>query len=294
MVGERVTEEPWRGGRVAAEPRRAAVLGSPVRHSLSPVLHTAGYSAAGLAGQWTYDRREVVADELAGVVAGLDPSWRGLSLTMPLKEAALEVAATVSPTARAAGAANTLVRRADGGWDADNTDIHGIEAALAGAEHDGAGLVLGSGATARSAVLALRGLGVERVTVAARNPATSAAIVDWAARLAEPVTVLAAPLDGWVRHAARVVVSSLPPTGGSAAADHLTRGTWRLDGATLLDVVYADWPTPLARAATARGARVVSGIEMLVHQAARQFELFTGVVPAPVAAMLAAGRAALG
>lgn len=287
---------------------RAAVLGSPVTHSLSPVLHAAGYEACGLT-TWHYGRRDVVADALADVVAGLGEEWRGLSLTMPLKEVALEVAASVSRTALLAAAANTLVRRPDGGWDADNTDVHGIEAALAGARPGGGapeGLVLGSGATARSAVLALGGLGVEQVVVAARNRQTADRIVEWAGEHRPgPRRVAAAPLDAWPRHTprhtarhtsrhtARVVVSTLPPAGGLAAAEALEASDADLTGVTLLDVVYANWPTPLARAAQQRGARVVSGLEMLVHQAARQFELFTGVVPAPVAAMLAAGRAAL-
>ena len=108
---------------------RAAVLGSPISHSLSPVLHRAGYTAAGLSG-WEYGAHDVDAAGLAAFVAGLGPQWRGLSLTMPLKQAAAEVASTVSDVARRAAAVNTLVRRDDGGWDATNTDVLGLVRAL--------------------------------------------------------------------------------------------------------------------------------------------------------------------
>ena len=265
----------------------AAVLGRPVAHSLSPVLHAAGYRATGLT-QWVYAVQDVGEDELAGFVAGLDESWRGLSLTMPLKEAAFGVATTVSRTAEATGAINTLVRRDDLGWDGHNTDVRGIEAALAEVAHDGTATVLGGGATARSALLALSSLGVERVALAVRGSARPETL-----RLAvhAGVAVEVVPLAGWARSAAHpLIVSTLPPDAADPAAASLA-GT-RLRG-TLMDVVYADWPTPLARAASAAGLTVMSGLDMLVYQAAEQFRLFTGTT-APVQAMYAAGRLALG
>ncbi|MDU0315689.1 shikimate dehydrogenase [Phycicoccus sp. M110.8] len=271
----------------------AAVLGQPVAHSLSPTLHAAGYRALGLT-EWRYTAHEVGADDLAGWVGERDESWRGLSLTMPLKEVAFEVAATVTETARVTGAVNTLVRREDLGWDAHNTDVHGIEAALAGAPHDGAATVLGGGATARSALLALAGLGVRSVQLAVRGDARPETL-----RLAvhAGVAVEVVALADWARDPGRLVVSTLPPAGAVAAAAALGgpaggRKGRELSGATVMDVVYADWPTPLARAATAAGATVVSGLDMLVHQAAEQFRLFTGEAP-PVDAMYAAGRQAL-
>lgn len=276
----------------------AAVLGQPVAHSLSPTLHAAGYRALGLT-DWRYTAHEVGADDLAGWVGERDESWRGLSLTMPLKEVAFEVAATVTETARVTGAVNTLVRRGDLGWDAHNTDVHGIEAALADAPHEGVATVLGGGATARSALLALAGLGVRSVRLAVRGEARPETL-----RLAvhAGVAVEVVALADWAREPGRLVVSTLPPAGAVAAAAALggpadgrpadgRRGS-ELSGATVLDVVYADWPTPLARAATAAGAAVVSGLDMLVHQAAEQFRLFTGEAP-PVDAMYAAGRQAL-
>ncbi len=265
---------------------RAAVLGSPIAHSLSPVLHRAGYEALGL-DDWSYDRHEVDEGGLASFVDGLDDSWRGLSLTMPLKVAAFDVADEASDLARRAGAINTLVREG-GGWTADNTDVHGVVAALrdAGAAAARRAMILGSGATARSALLALEEIGVSEVRVAARNEVAAAELADVA-----QVPVRHVPLAEWPATAAEIVVCTLPGPGAAAATSALADGA-DLAGVVLLDVVYADWPTPLARAAEARGARVVSGLEMLVHQAARQFELFTGR-PAPLPAMQAAGRAAL-
>jgi len=233
---------------------RAAVLGSPVAHSLSPVLHAAGYAALGLA-DWTYGRVELQAAELPGFVAGLDDDWRGLSLTMPLKEACLEVAIDHTPLARRAASGNTLVRLPEGGWLADNTDVPGLVDALRPAWQAGwaSAAVLGAGATARSALLALAGLEVPRVNVYARNQAKGEWFLTWAA---------------------------------TAAPEVERQGL-------LFDAVYAGWPTPLARTAAAAGLTVVGGLDLLVHQAARQFELFTGRKP-PLAAMFAAGRAALG
>ena len=273
-------------GPVLSGTRHAGVLGSPIAHSLSPTLHRAGYAAAALP-EWDYTAHEVDEGGLAPFVAGLDESWRGLSLTMPLKVAAFDIADEVSDLAHRAGAINTLVRT-DAGWAGDNTDVHGVARALADA---GAGAitsatVVGSGATARSALLGLVALGATRITVAARTPERAEEL-----RRVADVELLVVPLADWSRTGDAAIVSTLP--GGpanAAAAAHLGPD---LHGVTLLDVVYADWPTPLARAAREHGATIVSGLEMLVHQAARQFEIFTGSA-APVRAMQAAGRAALG
>jgi len=272
---------------VVADARRAAVLGSPVAHSLSPVLHSAGYRSLRLTS-WSYAAHELRADQLVPWVSGLDATWRGLSLTMPLKEVAFSVATTVTETARVTGAVNTLVRRRDGGWDAHNTDVRGVEAALAEVHHDGTATLLGGGATARSAVLALGSLGVERIRLAVRGEVRPETL-----RLAvhAGVAVEVVPLASWgSSYPGGLVVSTLPPAAGAAAAGAL--GTQRRRG-TLMDVVYADWPTPLATAAAAAGLHVVSGLDMLVYQAAEQFRLFTGEQP-PVQAMYAAGRQALG
>lgn len=276
--------------------RRAAVFGSPVAHSLSPVLHTSAYAVCGLS-QWTYERREVTVAEFAGVVASLDDSWRGLSLTMPLKEVAFTVADTVTDVARRAGAINTLVRRAEGGWDATNTDVAGIACALRPYAQDAlhrrggtvTAQVIGSGATARSAVLALADLGVSAVQVAARHPGRAGEV----AALAHSVGLAAGVvgLEAWIEQPADLIVSTLPPPASAPLAEAVRPGS-ALAGTVLLDVVYANWPTPLATAFAAASGEVVSGLEMLVHQGAAQFELFTGV-RAPVAAMRDAAWTAL-
>jgi shikimate dehydrogenase len=270
---------------------RAAVLGHPVEHSLSPALHRAGYEALGLQG-WEYGRADVEVAGLATHLAGLDATWRGLSLTMPLKEAALAYAVEVSAVARRAGAANTLVRRADGGWDATNTDVAGVVGALAPrlAQPPTRALVLGAGATARSCVLALAELGVTTLTVRARDTARAADLLAWALDAGVGIrNGSVAGLEPWVTTADDVVVSTVPP----AAAEHVARTVPPVHDGVLLDVVYAGWPTPVARAAAAAGMSVVSGLEMLLHQGAEQFRLFTGH-EAPLAAMRAAGLRALG
>lgn len=265
--------------------RRAAVLGSPVSHSLSPALHHAAYAALGL-DDWAYERHEVDEGGLAPFVASLDPSWAGLSLTMPLKVAAFDVATEVSPLARATAAINTLVRD-DTGWSGDNTDVHGVVAALreGGAAGARRARVLGAGATARSALVALQELGVQEVMVAARDEMKAQQLVD-SMDLSIDVTIY--DLAVWVYDwpPADVVVSTLPggPANEAAASvvtgagrGHMRRGrVSEIADGVLLDVVYADWPTPLARAAARGGATVVPGTRMLLHQAARQVELMTG------------------
>jgi shikimate dehydrogenase len=265
--------------------RRAAVLGKPVGHSRSPDLHNAGYAAAGL-GDWQYTAIECDDAQLAGFVGGLGPEWVGLSLTMPLKEVALVVADTVDPGAAALGAANTLVRDTHGraGWRAHNTDAPGMVRALAEAGVGAAGelAVLGSGGTARAAIGAAAELG-SQVTVYTRRPAG----VDELRPVADAlgVALRGAPWSAVERCVdADVVVSTVP----KGVADELAAAHWRPE-VVVFDVVYDPWPTALAGAARAAGCPIVSGLDLLLWQATRQFELFTGV-DAPVAAMRAALR----
>jgi shikimate dehydrogenase len=266
---------------------RAAVLGKPVTHSLSPVIHRAGYAAAGLTG-WSYAAIECAEPELADLLAGLGPDWAGLSLTMPLKRAALAVAGRVDPLAATLGAANTLVRGAGGGWRAENTDAPGLVAALGAVPAGAAMVVLGAGGTARAALAAAARIGAGTVTVVARRPEAAAADLDpVAAGLGVPLRHARWPAPELVA-AAGVVVSTVP----AGAADRLAPLVrWRA-GTVLLDALYHPWPTPLAAAAAAGGVRVVSGLELLLAQAVGQFERFTGVVPAPVEAMRTALAAA--
>ena len=268
---------------------RAAVLGMPIEHSLSPVLHTAAYAALGLSG-WEYGRFAVDEAGLPGFVAGLGPEWAGLSLTMPLKRVALDVADEVAPDTAAIGAANTLVRREDGsGWLAVNTDVVGIEESLraVGVASVGHAVVIGAGGTAQAALAALRRLGEPAPTVLVRDPARAGALRETAERLGVTPRIVGGfpetPLP-----AADVVISTVP----AGAADALTAVVW--DRATvLLDVIYAPWPTAPAAAAAAAGCRVAGGLEVLLHQAAAQVELMTGR-PGPTAEMGVALMAAAG
>lgn len=282
-----------------APPRRAAVLGSPIAHSLSPVLHRTAYSALGLTG-WRYDAHEVDAADLAGFLAGLGPEWAGLLLTMPLKEAALDLAADVSPLAARVGAANTLVRRPDGGWSADNTDVEGVRRALTGARPGAlprTAVLIGSGATARSVVAALAGLGVTDLTFVVRERARTETLAQCRAH-GIPTRVCTYADAAPVLAAAPLVVSTVPAGAANPLAQRLadTPGWAQAAGAApaalVLDVVYAGWPTAIAGAYERRGACVVGGLEMLVHQAVAQVRLMTGREPA-VEPMRAAGLAAL-
>jgi shikimate dehydrogenase len=214
---------------------------------------------------------------------------------MPLKEAAFEIADEVSDLARAVGAINTLVRRPDGGWNGDNTDVHGVTEALreAGCDQVDSAVVLGSGATARSVVAALARLGCSKVIFAVRSAARQETL-DQAGRAGLAVAVVALSRLTDTLEEARVVVSTLPAealTGAAPWGGELPRGSLRSDH-VLLDVVYAGWPTPLALAFHSGGASTVSGLEMLVHQAAEQVHLMTGRRP-PVDQLRAAGLAAM-
>ncbi|BBX22364.1 shikimate dehydrogenase [Mycolicibacter terrae] len=261
-------------------PRKAAVLGSPIAHSRSPQLHLAAYRALGLRG-WTYDRIECDAEQLPALVAGLGPEWVGLSVTMPGKFAALAFADERTTRAERIGSANTLVRT-ETGWLADNTDVDGVTGALGsvGPVAGGEAIVLGSGGTAPAAVVALTELGVSRITIGARNPDNAARVVALATEAGVPARFCA--LDevalGEAAASASVVVSTLPADVAARYGPVLARVPM------LLDAIYDPWPTPLAAAVAAAGGTVISGLQMLLHQAFTQVELFTGR-PAPRAAM---------
>jgi shikimate dehydrogenase len=266
--------------------RRAAVLGSPIAHSLSPVLHSAAYAALGLE-RWEYGRHEVREHELAAFVAGLGPEWAGLSLTMPLKRVALDVATEIGETAAAIGAANTLVLR-DGTRRAENTDAPGMADALreAGVTKPERVLLLGAGGTAQAAIAALRDLTPAPVRVAVREPSRSGAVHETARRLGVPLEIHPLAEAGALIAGADLVISTLP----KGVADDLGRADWA-PRSVLFDVVYDPWPTALAAGAAAAGCRIVSGLDLLLHQACHQVTLMTGQ-PAPVEVMRAALDAA--
>jgi shikimate dehydrogenase len=268
---------------------KAAVLGSPIAHSLSPVLHRAAYRALGL-DDWSYEAIECGEARLPGLLAGCGPDWAGLSLTMPLKRAVLPLLDRAEPLAVAVGGANTVVLRG-GRRHGYNTDVPGLVTTLAeaGVSDPGPVLILGAGATACSALAAVRELGADKVMVAVRDPARAGPLVAAADRLG--VAVALTPLAEAAGLRPGLLISTVP----AGAADFLA-DRWAAGGEAppqVADVVYHPWPTPLAAAAAAAGSVVASGYAMLLHQAAGQVELMTGRA-APVAAMRVAGLAALG
>jgi shikimate-5-dehydrogenase len=264
-------------------PRKAAVLGSPIAHSRSPQLHLAAYRALGL-HDWTYERIECDAEQLPVMVGGFGPQWVGVSVTKPGKFAALRFADEHTVRAGQVGSANTLVRTPRG-WRADNTDIDGVAGALGSVSGRASAraLVCGSGGTAPAAVVALAELGVAGITVVARNPDKAAMLVDLGTRIG--VATRFCGLDSGELAdevaAAEVLVSTIP---ADVAARYA--GTFA-PIPVLLDAVYNPWPTPLAAAVTTKGGRVISGLQMLLHQAFAQVEQFTGL-PAPRDAMTCA------
>jgi len=271
---------------------RAAVLGAPIAHSLSPVLHRAAYQALGLTG-WSYEAIECDEARLPAVLGGCGPDWAGLSLTMPLKRAVLPLLDEIEPLAREVGAANTVVF-SGGRRYGHNTDVPGMIAALAEAGATGAPdgapwqatvLILGGGATACSALAAARGLGAAQATVAVRDPARAQDLLAAAERLAVAITLtgFGTPQDD----APDVLISTVPAGAADIYAERIAGGG--LVPRHLLDVVYHPWPTPLAAAAQEANIPVAGGLALLLHQAAHQVTLMTGK-PAPLETM----RQALG
>ena len=256
---------------------RAGVLGSPIAHSLSPLLHRAAYDALGL--DWTYDALEVTEQELPGFLDSRGPEWAGLSLTMPLKEAVLPLLTDRTPLVDATGAANTVVL-SGGNRIGHNTDVGGLLAALQerGVTQARAPVILGGGATARSALAALAAMGCDQAVLVVRSPPT--ATLAAAARLG--IVALVAPFvpeaEPSVLAGCDLLISTVPTRAADPFAPYVS------DLPVLVDVVYDPWPTALAAAC---GGLVIPGTAMLLHQAAAQVALITGLAP-PVGAMRAA------
>jgi shikimate dehydrogenase len=273
---------------------KAAVLGSPIAHSLSPVLHRAAYRALGL-DDWCYASIECDEARLPGLLDECGPGWAGLSLTMPLKRAVLGLLDHAEPLALEVGAANTVVF-AGGARHGHNTDVPGMISALteAGLPPPGAGpppepvLILGGGATACSALAAVRSLGTREVTVAVRDKQRAAGLQAAASRLGMAVAL--SPFDMPADAAPDLLISTVPAGAANIHSERIAAGT--LVPRFVLDVVYHPWPTPLAVAAQQSGAAVAGGFGLLLHQAAEQVSLMTGLA-APVEAMRAAGLSAL-
>lgn len=274
---------------------RLAVLGSPIAHSKSPAIHSAAYEVLGL--DWDYGSRRLEADELKAFLGSRGLEWRGFSLTMPLKEEAHRIASVLDPVAEESGVVNTLLRIASGvdgvpRWAGFNTDVAGLAAAIRDAGLDATStIVIGSGATAVSAILAARRLGARHVEVVARNVDAIGELVARFAETLEPGSAEALHVSGTVlRHAElallaaahpdprvsepTLVISTLP---GPAGRDlelpvELTR-------TPLFDVAYDPWPSPLAERWRAAGGGAHPGTAMLVEQAVIQIRVFANGDP---------------
>ena len=271
--------------------RRCGVLGRPIAHSLSPALHRAAYAGLGL--DWGYDAHDVGEDDLAGFVAGLDDSWRGLSLTMPLKRAVMPLLDEVSEIARMAGGANTVLIE-EGRLRGDNTDVPGVVGALRerlGGPPESA-IVLGGGATAASVLLGLSELGCSHATLLVREPRRAAETVDAVHRHPSPPLLTVARLADLDRATvdADLLVSTIP-------VEAQTQGVLSAAAqvGAVFEVVYDPWPTPLAETAVSVGLPLVDGLDLLAHQAVLQVALMTGVPADAVAVdvLRDAGRAEL-
>jgi shikimate dehydrogenase len=264
-----VTPEPGLTGGV----RRCAVLGSPIEHSLSPALHRAAYVHLGL--NWSYQRIEVDEQGLSSFVASLDSSWRGLSLTMPLKVSVLELG-EVDPLARLAVAGNTLILEG-GKRQVYNTDVGGLTWAVrqATAAPLPSVIILGAGATARAALIAANELGAQQVTVVARTPARAEALRILSRRLGVELDIR--PWSSTLPEA-DLAVSTVVSGAADSIADALSESA-----PVIVDAIYDPWPTVLATTALHAGCTVVSGRDLLIGQALLQIELMTvHSVPAEV------------
>ena len=264
---------------------RCAVLGSPIAHSLSPVLHRAAYTELGL--DWSYDAIEVDEAGLADFVTGLDDTWRGLSLTMPLKRAVLPLLDELDPWAEVSGAANTVVL-GGGRRLGHNTDVPGAVAALSerSAGPFTTAVVLGGGATAAAGLRALSELGCEEARLLVRDPGRVSETLAAVSRHGRgPHVDVGVLTDDFAD--ADVLVSTIP---AAAHTPHLVACS--RDARVVFDVVYDPWPTSIAGAATDDGRTLVGGLDLLVHQAALQVRLMTGS-PASVETMRRAGEQAL-
>ncbi len=271
---------------------RCAVLGDPIDHSLSPVIHRAAYDALGLTG-WQYDAVLVAAGGLGRFLDGLDPArWRGLSLTMPLKREAVPLLGSYDEWVAGTGACNTILVEPDGSRHGLNTDVTGALMVLG--EHDEAPLkdvvVLGGGATATSVLLALAERGMAQATLVVREPGRAAETVHAVAahRSAPSVEVRTVDEVADASQAADVLVSTVP---ASAQTPDLLAAVAEIP--LVFEVVYEPWPTPLAAAAARSGRTVISGLDLLVAQAVNQVTAMTGRFDVPVGAMRRAAEDAL-
>ena len=296
---------------IPAATRRCAVIGHPVAHSLSPVLHEAAYADLGLTGRYSYGLVDVEPGGLTAFLDGLDESWSGLSVTMPHKQAVIDHIDLLAPTARLTNSVNTVIVLPGGpallGGELDagprppgrpgllaglNTDVHGIVAALR-EKLDGRrpvrGVIIGARATASSAFASMRRMGVEDIGVIARSLDGPGSVAEVAGRVGVGLAHATFEEHDAIRallRDAHVVVSTVP----RGVADQLAPILPGLDltGRVLLDAVYDPWPTVVARAWEHAGGTIAPGWAMLLHQAWLQVRLMTGGLEPDVEAMRAA------
>ena len=279
-----------------AGPKRVAVLGHPVAHSRSPAMHNAAFAALGL--DWRYEAIDVEPERFAELVRGMPArGFAGANVTIPHKLAALEVADSASPVARTVGAANTLVFRG-GAIHAENTDVEGTLAALRErAPEAPAGmraLVLGAGGAARAVVFALIEGGAARVDVWNRHPERAEALVSDLSTAAGRTRLAATRAPSLAEADLLVNATSVGMSRPGPDSHHpeeedsfkeLPLSADELDDRLIVvDLVYRQDRTPLVRTARARGLRCADGLDVLVHQGAASFRLWTGR-DAPLGAM---------
>lgn len=262
----------------------AAVIGSPIEHSLSPVIHRAAWAQLGIDG-WEYHRLEQDTDSLPGFIAGLGADCAGLSVTMPCKQAVMPLLDAIDPLASAVGAVNTVVPSA-GMLAGFNTDVTGIASAIrracsrSGVPVPSSALVLGARATASSALAALGELGITTTTVAARRFGGPGSVISAASRLGVSVEqVMWSDVSAVASAAARadVLISTLP----AGVADPIASRLAPREGQILLDVIYSPRDTALRTTFEKAGGVVAEGTDMLVYQGAAQVQLMTGRSPDP-------------
>jgi shikimate dehydrogenase len=259
---------------VTDQSRRLAVLGSPIVHSLSPRLHRAAYSVLGL--PWVYEAIDMDGDRLAGFLDACDDSWRGLSLTMPLKRDVIPLLDSMDRVAAITGVVNTLLFE-NGSRRGYNTDVAGITGAFRRqrVEHLGHVVILGGGATAASALVAASELGATSARVWVRTPAKVASMLELGVELGVAVTLHSFTEQEGGLSKPDAVISTLP--NGSVVNLVIPEEIRR--NSVLFDVAYDPWPTALAQAWSDVSAPVISGIEMLLGQALVQVRIFVGGDP---------------
>ena len=320
MVAPAPLQPPHQLLAISGATALAGVLGQPVRHSLSPVMHNAALRELGL--DWVYLALPVASEGLETVVRALELlDCRGLNITLPHKQAVCGLAAQLSPLAQRLGAVNTLVRRPQGGWLGTNTDVAGFLAPLQAQGEEWSGrsaVVLGTGGSARAVLAGLLELGLGRITLAGRRPEPLAALLaagqSWQAQAGAAMAATRLEAAAWpdatagcatpmtaALHGCELLVNTTPVGMASsqdpAAVQRSPLEQEQLDrlpaSATVYDLIYTPRPTALLTQAHARGCRCLDGLEMLVQQGAAALRLWSGREDVPVAAMRQAALAQL-